>query len=620
MATLAVNYEILARHINRQFTGGEVYATGTIAVSSGVVTLTGGVFPSWSASGTINVNGSLYTVNTRDSGTQVTLDNTSVTVSSGAAYCLIKSEEYEARSLDDAIRSGLSDFYTPMPAVEGEDPYVWSFLTPSSTLSLTSGDYDINLPADFGTIAGDFTYQDGVNQPPIAVVTEGDLRNMRARDSASGPPRYACIRQKTFDATAGQSWEVLFYPTPDTSYTVEYSYRVSPNHLDPTNDYPYGGPAHGETVLLACMAAAEREFDDAVGAYEQKFQQRLAASMALDFKAKTATTSFYSHIEPDLGSYDWLEQEVGVEKGMGGNPKLWSEPDRRMVRSIIQRGLNQFYMPPAVALGVAQSTHQWSFLRPLATLTTSASYSTGTVTIVAGVVTLASGTFPNWAAGADFEVSGVTYEVASLGSSTSLTLTDTTVSAAAGTSYTLGRSKYDLPADFAGVEGLFTFRPGENLYYEPFGVIAEHRIRAMRQAWDSYDHPRAATIQVKPQNEALGTRHYVQFFPTPDAAYELTYKYRARWKDIGPGQYPPGGTEHAETILASCLSIVEGVKGPRWERFAELLVSSLEMDHRQFTPEKLGPMLENSDAQEGYGYNPYHEPRTIVSFGGVEYD
>jgi hypothetical protein len=51
------------------------YSTGTIAITSGAatVTLTGGTFPSWAASGVILYGGQVYEVSTRDSDTQLTL-------------------------------------------------------------------------------------------------------------------------------------------------------------------------------------------------------------------------------------------------------------------------------------------------------------------------------------------------------------------------------------------------------------------------------------------------------------------------------------------------------------------------------------------------------------------
>lgn len=67
---------------------GITYNTGTVTVASGVVTLASGTFPNWAASGSVVVGSDTYTVNTRDSDTQVTLDDLTVNVGAGASYVI----------------------------------------------------------------------------------------------------------------------------------------------------------------------------------------------------------------------------------------------------------------------------------------------------------------------------------------------------------------------------------------------------------------------------------------------------------------------------------------------------------------------------------------------------
>ncbi|MDA1013526.1 MAG: hypothetical protein O3A00_03615, partial [Planctomycetota bacterium] len=64
------------------------FFTGSVEVASGVVTLTGGTFPSWAADGEVVVGGKSYTVKTRDSDTQVTLDNLAVNAVAGTPFKL----------------------------------------------------------------------------------------------------------------------------------------------------------------------------------------------------------------------------------------------------------------------------------------------------------------------------------------------------------------------------------------------------------------------------------------------------------------------------------------------------------------------------------------------------
>lgn len=83
-------YETLGR-INLQ----AAYSTGTVAVTNGsaTVTLTGGTFPSWAASGDIWIDGMWLPVLTRDSNTQVTLESAWHGASlTGETYVLAQTE------------------------------------------------------------------------------------------------------------------------------------------------------------------------------------------------------------------------------------------------------------------------------------------------------------------------------------------------------------------------------------------------------------------------------------------------------------------------------------------------------------------------------------------------
>jgi len=85
-----------ARHqwgsYDTQFTAyfNEAYDTGTLAISSsGVVTLTGGVWPDWSELGLIYINDDrAYRVKTRDSASQVTLENWTGETEAGIDFTL----------------------------------------------------------------------------------------------------------------------------------------------------------------------------------------------------------------------------------------------------------------------------------------------------------------------------------------------------------------------------------------------------------------------------------------------------------------------------------------------------------------------------------------------------
>lgn len=210
------------------------YATGTVEVASGVVTLTTGTFPSWAASGDLAVNSRVYSIASRDSDTQVTLDDLTVTVAAGATYELRR--------------------------------------------------YAYDLPDDWGGIAGPMTFQPGTNtfRRSIRLVSEVLIRQSRQYESFSSHPTVAATRVKSHDATVGTRYEILFYPAPDAIYAIQYQYKAAPNDLSKTNLYPLGGQAHAETIKAACLAAVERESDEVNGPRQAYYMERLQTSISID--------------------------------------------------------------------------------------------------------------------------------------------------------------------------------------------------------------------------------------------------------------------------------------------------------------------------------------------------
>ena len=82
----------------------------------------------------------------------------------------------------------------------------------------------------------------------------------------------------------GQRMEVVFYPTPDSVYTLNYQYEAYNGKISEANPYPLGGMRHSELVLESCLAVAEQRANDDAGAHTQAFRSMLASSLAFDRK------------------------------------------------------------------------------------------------------------------------------------------------------------------------------------------------------------------------------------------------------------------------------------------------------------------------------------------------
>ena len=127
------------------------YETGTVAVTddSTTVTLTGGAWPSWiSSDAVLTIAGTEYGIASRTSTTVIVLETAwSAGTDASASYSI----HYH-------------------PSVH-------------------------NLPDDFGSIMGGFTYEDAALYQPVPIIGEAQIAGMHARrSSATGKPQYACIR------------------------------------------------------------------------------------------------------------------------------------------------------------------------------------------------------------------------------------------------------------------------------------------------------------------------------------------------------------------------------------------------------------------------------------------
>jgi hypothetical protein len=155
--------------------------------------------------------------------------------------------------------------------------------TAADMIVMECGNYQ--MPDDFGTIDGRLTFAPAVTcRDPLPVVGEAQIRELRQRDTSSGVPVYAALRPKTIVATAGQRWEMLLHPRPDTGYALTFRYHVLLNDLVNSTDYPPGGMVHGDMIIASCLAAAEQGEEDAKGPKWQDFMTKLVASIAVDLR------------------------------------------------------------------------------------------------------------------------------------------------------------------------------------------------------------------------------------------------------------------------------------------------------------------------------------------------
>ena len=220
------------------------YATGTVTIASGVVTLTGGTFPSWAADGLLKVSTTYYSVASRDSGTQVTLDDTSVAVAAASAFEL--------------------------------------------------GRPEIPLDSSFEDMANDrsLTYYPDQNElyPPVRNRHDQQIRTWQQDDPYYDRPIYYSIRTVEFDPDVGSRKVLAFYPTPDAAYVLRAPMILRPIPISSGDQYPVGGEVLAQVITEACLAAAERNYDEHSNQHTMRYMALLPLAIRDDLERSTPST------------------------------------------------------------------------------------------------------------------------------------------------------------------------------------------------------------------------------------------------------------------------------------------------------------------------------------------
>jgi len=187
--------------------------------------------------------------------------------------------------IEDCMRDGTRMFYT-------QANHEWSFLTPLQSMTILTGTSELDLPADFGFAVDKiyFDTQPGLWCLPLVYRNEGEVLLKRQWDSAfTGRPRLAAVvADGGPTVNNGQTSKLIFWPVADLDYAIQIRYSVTPNALGPGGPYPYGGAAHSQTLLEACLAASERQ-DGMPGPHNAIYASALENSKAYDRRLKPRT-------------------------------------------------------------------------------------------------------------------------------------------------------------------------------------------------------------------------------------------------------------------------------------------------------------------------------------------
>jgi len=338
--------------------------------------------------------------------------------------------------------------------------------------------------------------------------------------------------------------------------------------------------ADGTNMTNSSTGVYEYSFDDVPGitytAYVEIVYLGATYHLEVDVPARAAGSDAFA-------SYSSLQERVG--KYLYGIRTGFSVEQTSDIDDCIQDGLKRVY-----------AAHDWSFLHPLADVTTTAPYATGTITIAAGVVTLTGGSFPSWAATGVLKVNNQYYSVASRGSGTQITLDSTSVTIATASSYQLARPEIPLDATFDAVanDSDLTYYPSPESWYPPVRRRHDSMIRQLEGSNAEFDRPVFYSVRTSTFDPTVGSRKVLVLYPAPNAVYTLRVPMLLRPVLIDETNlYPIGGEMLSQVILESCLAAAETNFEEReavhHKRYMELIVLAIRDDQERSSPTSLGP-------------------------------
>lgn len=243
--------------------------------------------------------------------------------------------------------------------------------------------------------------------------------------------------------------------------------------------------------------------------------------------------------------------------------------------------------------------HNWRYYQRRATFEVSASYSTGTIAFdyTGGsserLITLSSGTFPSWAVYGKIVIGDVHYRIATNPSTTTLTLYEEDnpgEDVASGTSYTLYRNEYPLPADFRRIVRIYDVEDEQEIPIVDFTTTQALLVGID----DTPDWPRRASI--RNTGDYMGVWS-IEFSPPPSEARTYDVSYEAKPRDILTVSYSTGTVATSSTTVTGSATT-----------FPTLCAGSVI---------RFGTSASSTAVTNKFGSNPFTEQRVITARGSA---
>lgn len=244
----------------------------------------------------------------KPSATLTTWRTISGTVSAMGAYdsttgltqCTATTSIFHSTDPGHPLVFGTGGTFTIDTYVSGTVVYVQGNASAASGSISVTGDDTYRAPDDFDAIVHRMYYASASEQgwSPLENVSVDNLVWMRD-DQLTGMPRYFAVKP-VLNLAGQQRWDFMFYPEPDSEYTLAFRYRVNPNNLTSTSTAHYGGVWFSQLLLASARSAAEFEIYREHGPRHADFLEKLAAATKMDRDTQAQTMGYIGDSSGDI--------------------------------------------------------------------------------------------------------------------------------------------------------------------------------------------------------------------------------------------------------------------------------------------------------------------------------
>lgn len=232
----------------------------------------------------------------------------------GTPYGDPEHNDRQAQMIKDCWVSGLRKFY--------RCGYEWSFLQPVYPATIAEGESSVLLPAELNGPTGRawVSSPDGRTRFGRLDFVSDDrvLAALAAEPDRTGRPTMLAVTPASAGAGAGrtQRKKLICFPAVNADFVIEAKYTVIGDVLTEVMPYALGADAHAETIIAACLSAAELRRYGRAGVHQQEFARLLAVSQREDRRLKPQVMG-----QNDNGGH-WSDPT----RGTPGNPRLADLP------------------------------------------------------------------------------------------------------------------------------------------------------------------------------------------------------------------------------------------------------------------------------------------------------